>query len=783
MSTHAQARARKVQRKQTKNGGSGKKPKQVAIVRLHKNKTKKVSKKKNVPSRDVRKSTLYGKRDLRNVKTTHSMSNNLTMSNSNPAITIEVDIGVESLQGLSASVVCAALRRGFADSDYNPDYPYHSYIYLTQVFISYVLNTVPKAVTYPYWVVLIGQSLVKKTVNSYSGKITYKFKFDGTFDPLSISWKFPLGPNMYSRQLNFGRRTSTTVNNSFCLIEEPDQYNSDKGEEAWQALLQYLQRDGRADGMHRMVSSTSEVITSKDASAYAVVSCSPGSGSDVGGWYNTLIHELPIRHPLFSKFARPTPGTFLDVRRGGRSARMFSGDSFSLSGLLIDFMTDESLAMKSVPIFKAVDFMEFLEVYLLWLRSATQTAINSLEAQIATSANLTETLAKYVIPLTIQEIALLLRTTMMNAFKDTQHFVQSIYPQTVSDNQQNVFVPFIAGVGTGARPGSTGLLLPLALKENILSLTRVWNSSGRGGKSNPLFWIPVLGKFYADRLSEQDYTITIPTSETSITLPLFKESSAKFFRPSGQKLSKSNSIKKLNELSAEIEINLVDGGVTQGYVAINYPASLDPLIDLLNNHIRTKLTSYTMPVCTLGTDGGINALRSISLTRMFVFDQDRAPEYLDPRFVKAHLRNTSSPYEDRTVQVVSSYDPFVASSWEQVQEYWVLPCCQINSTGSDIGRSIYADRIRAITLEHHSVDYQSPGNGSIGVTLLGLHTRYADRMVRTDKSRSDDLESFFKKCENDGNGGILSGLVGNALSSLFPQAKGVINTIADMVPV
>jgi len=781
MSTHAQAAAKKVQRKQTKNNGGGSKKKTIPVQRVSKTVNKAQKAKVKATRGPKRGKTVYGKRDLRNVKTTHSMSNNLTMSNSNPAITIEVPIRLESLQGISASVVCAALRRGFADSDYNPDYPYMSYVYLTEVLVNYSLNAVPKAVSYPYWLVLIGQSLTKKTVSSYSGKISYKFKFDGQFDAGSLSWKFPLGPQAYSRNLNFGVRTSAYVNNSFCLIEPPSQYTPDKGEEAWQALLQYLQRDSRNDGMHRMISSTSDVVTSKDASAYAVVLSSPGAGNDVGGWFNTLLSEIPIKTPVLSKFAKPPTGAIFDVTRGAKSLRAFSGDSFSVAGFMIDFLSDKSLHFKSPPIFKAIDFMEFLEVYLLWLKSCSQTALNSLEAQVATSVNLTESLEKYKIDLTIQEIALLLRATLMNAFKDTQHFAQSVYPQTVNDGQQNAFVPFIAGVGMGARPGTTGLLLPLALKENILALTRVWNSKGRGGDTNPQFWIPVLGKYYQDRLDESDYTIQIPTSENPITISLFKSASEEFYKPSVT-LKRSLSKGKL-DLAAETEINLVDGAVSSGYVAMSYPGSLNNLIDLLNNHIRTKLANYSMPLCTLGTDGGINAVRSIAMSRMFVTDSIRRQEFADRRFVKAHLSNTLSPYENRIVQLVSSFDPFIAGPWEQIQEFWVLPTVQLNSIGNDVGRSIYSDRIRAISCENHCVDYQNPSSMSVGLTLLSLHNRFADRMVRTDKSRPDDLESFFKDCEAKGDGGILSSLVGNAVSSLFPKAKPFVDMIANVVPV
>jgi len=42
--------------------------------------------------------------------------------------------------------------------------------------------------------------------------------------------------------------------------------------------------------------------------------------------------------------------------------------------------------------------------------------------------------------------------------------------------------------------------------------------------------------------------------------------------------------------------------------------------------------------------------------------------------------------------------------------------------------------------------------------------------------------SFFDQCETTGDSGILSGLVGSALSALFPKAAGVINAVAGVVP-
>jgi len=248
-------------------------------------------------------------------------------------------------------------------------------------------------------------------------------------------------------------------------------------------------------------------------------------------------------------------------------------------------------------------------------------------------------------------------------------------------------------------------------------------------------------------------------------------------------------------LTADI-IDYIDGydATINKYLQVNDPGRLQTLAAIWNNWLGTWPQTFSMSLSELGTEGGINVLCSINMTRDFVdFGPSSKVSPTARKMVKAHddtgivdLRVakkkylSKSIYTDRSVVATTSQSAFLAAPYEQIQNIWILPGNNISGSTAPAGGTFYT-RYQSMQSEVYTAVSSS---GSDGEILANKNYTYAAKMVHGREAPPSDWEQLFTEAAKRGRGGILSGLIANFVGSAFGStAGGVANAVADLLPV
>jgi len=406
-------------------------------------------------------------------------------------------------------------------------------------------------------------------------------------------------------------------------------------------------------------------------------------------------------------------------------------------------------------------------------------------------------LATLICPLTLQEVMLLLRNTMMGAYKDSQAAVQGCLPFRPSGSGSNSFTPFLAGTNSCALD-TLDMFLPTPLVENIRSLAarRVPSKTSKGK-----FWyLPVLGQMFQDELSAADYT-TVVTIGGVPQAPMSVFQTGAVFEATDIDLKGNES----KHMLAETLISLIDGTTGSSQAFINDPEHLKTLCTLWNAWLNgSGIAQYSTAVITLGTEKGINVLCSVAMTRIWgSTGNDHAHNILtglrpqkttehvlpcssskkktvvsDTRFSGNKKRSiTSTVYAIRQAFIDVSQGEILGAPYEQVQGTWILPLYELLSDGE---QPTSIQKWQFIMEEQNS---KARSSGIDGVSLAAMHSVYASKMTRSKLAPKDDWSEFFTEMARTGRGGILTGLVAGLVGAAFPALGGVANTIADALPI
>jgi len=504
----------------------------------------------------------------------------------------------------------------------------------------------------------------------------------------------------------------------------------------------------------------------RDTSVFATAITVTGLGASGygGGVANLMALEVPIMKPLFTLFSScsETPSV---VAIGGRMYNWSSfviGDTMLLSHMLSTCLSEAELGSKKPILVKQVDFLELGDVVAQWVQQIVQAFFND-----NTNSLTFDQASSVLCPLTLQEVLLLLRNTTMAAFKDTQPGVQGLYPIAPVNSNSNEFVPFVSGAST-CWLFTNDPDWPVPLIENIRAL------SGRAihlSKSQDMWWMPSIGKFQLDQLASSDYPVTcqlqvdVPNVFPSVfaTGVLYKKES----RDSKGKIS--------SEMLLESAIDLIDGQTGANQVSINDPTQLKFLATQWNNWLATSgVASYSVKLAKFGTEKGISALYSGSMTRHWnpiVGEKKEKQEQIYPRITDVRLEQTKNkaivtgPYVDRFVVADSSQGRIMAVPYEQVLQTWVLPQNKIIVNGNFNSTSF--QKVQLAMGEPYSTSLSS---GNDGVPLAQMHMIYASKMTKAKLAETNDWSSTFSELEKQGRGGILSsivGTVGEVITSLL----------------
>jgi len=573
---------------------------------------------------------------------------------------------------------------------------------------------------------------------------------------------------------SYGNTWSAGWENTSVLIDgfptvsiTPIAYTDPLGQSSFQDLCQFMADNTTDPGFKKsaaLVPVSTVTPFDNDVSVYAIIQQWQGVGSASigGGFFGLAQHEVPIQRPLLTLFlASLDPGGSDVPNRFFAKSWPVAGDNTFLGASLCDMFTLPETHSRERTKFHAVDFLEFGDVLAIWMQTIAQSLLNSDPTLIASAV---------VCPLTLQEVLLLLRNTMMGGFRDTQGAVQGLLPWMPSGSTDNQFNPFTSSVGSCPLQ-TLDMQLPIPLIENVRALA---GKKVPTGSTGVCWYAPVLGQYETDVLSSGDYLITPQGGEA---VSVF--TTGAIFRKKVKDTKGNMTVMSL----LETPISLVDGDAAGTLVMINSPSRLKILIDMWNDWIKSSgVGSYSVQMGTFGTEKGITALSSVTMTRHWVavpVELSQEAFNSDSRLQKSNLKYlTSTVYANRQAYADSSQGRIIATCYEQVLQTWILPVIETESSAET--NSTLLQRWQLAMEENFLASYTT---GESGTTFSSLHAAYAKKMCKTVLQEPDDWTKFFEAMSATGRGGILSAVVANLVSSFVPSAKGILTSISDMLPI
>jgi len=691
--------------------------------------------------------------------------------------------------GFPAALTSLCLQRGWMAGAENPSVPFLAFGYLCYILQSFALNAVLPVVRLPRCFALACQAVTSKSVPASGGKVNYKFTFDqdATF-PFNIVLG-PTGNALYSLTIPDASSTTGVWQNS----QAPTTWSLAAGQTAYQSLTQWLEVSKYAvpGGALELVPSNDINKMSKDVSAFAVTYSDPGGGYNFTGGFGKQVYlEVPIHSPLFSAYYS-NPTNVLDVNRYADFTLAFAGSSF-MQGLLATLLKEKWAGMKTPPTLKCIDLNEFNEVYAIIIQKGLTNALMDPETQVVlqgmSPADIPAYLTTYYqCPITLLEFTILIRDVMMNLLKDTQFAVQDTFPRSSANLNTNLFTACTAGTNTCALGGSTSMLFPRILVENMRACTFGLVQSGKNGR-NPIFALPILGVYSNVTLDENDYNVTITVGSTPYSFPVFKQ------------------------VSGEQQISLIDG-TTPGDAAvvfINDPGPNNMLVSHFNTWLdgQSQAATFISSLTSVGTDAGVNVLTNMNLTTYWTPapDQDsklqaRKREYWkavddwhnrtekdkkmkepvpdwkptlhETRFGRTDRRMShldTSSYANSIVQAVTCRFPLVSAVWEGGQQFFIQPVIDAVTEGT-VNASNQISRIAAQQREFYLL-ITSIGSNTTN-TLAYRHDMLASMCVctRNGASKGTDFETQLATIATEGGGGIFNDIVSAFESVAVPLVK------------
>jgi hypothetical protein len=717
------------------------------------------------------------------------------------AIVIEVPIEYANFYVFASGYLTRALEKGFAASSDEDYYPYFAWIYIANLLSQYASGSVPPALKLPFVLHCIGRALTTKTVGMDNGKVTYAFIVNPTTIPAPNLW--PVGYDIYGYVFYMGAVPPTPpLINGFpvmTIVGFPT-YTVELGAAAFANMNLFLANKMADNDDFKLVNSTSPTPFDKDVSSFALMRNQQGlgfAGVASGGFGQLATLEVPIFRPLLSLLQSfPVPGGSGEAARYPNLIQNVAGDASTLGAYLGTLIPVSNQGVKRPIKFHVIDFNEFLETIAFWMQGLMNASVSDPLGTWSTTnppTNLT-------CPLTLQEVALLLRNTMMECFKDTQAGVQGLYPVTPSAGTDFQYVPFTAHVGTCFLE-SVPWNLPTAIVENLRDLVVRYTQRS---KTDFEFFVPVLSEFRNDLISDADFTyIYAATEGDPVAYPVFKPATM-----AENKRRVFNDKKQIMEdiLVAETAVSFVDGSSSAGYLAINDPAVLTVLAGSWDDWLKsTGLSTYSMTLSPFSAEIGINVLYSGAATRHWIGGPDsqnstrggrkqpkppssteivkkrevRHAREFSTRFTRAkHKAILASPYIDRLAIADSFQSVPLTDPYSQIMKVWILPVIENEVLAVD--DSTLIPRWQALMKETYLVNSST---GFDGISLSDMHYQYAQKMIKSRTAPDDAWDNFFKEMAAQGRGGILSSLVAGAVGMFFPSAAGIANQIADALPI
>jgi hypothetical protein len=712
-------------------------------------------------------------------------------------------IGSTSCLGFAIGFVTRALEKGYATFASSVNNPALAWYYTNYVLLQFAKGAVPAVQNLPFCLLAFGRAISQKTVGLAHGKITYSFDTASSISPSTTTFVYTGGSAAWTIGYVPPSSSATYVDGFPVITNGAIVVPEDNGATAFNEMCNFLETKLGKNSPFRMVAISTKTPLDRDVSSYAVISTQVGSGfagTGTGGVVGLANLEVPIFRPFLSTFGGALQNSILNQSRWGNLVSDVSGDALYMGAMI--GCGNAKWNCKRNPKFSFVDFGLLMDTLSKWVLGIQTAACNDPTGQWVGSG-LSPWQNNYQCPLSYQEVQFLLRNTLMQAFKKTQAAVQGIAPIAPEINGLG-FTPFTAGIGTCFLDTVTWKM-PRLLAENIKALV---SRTAVHNKKDLEFFEPVLGISSKNALNASNYeyswTGSGQTGNTSGSLPSFAVLTSNFKRTKVD----AKGLKTVT-VAPEIPVSVIDGSCiltsVLSYVAINNPSRLQALASLWNEWLsQFGLSNYSCSLVDFSTDPGVNILYSSILNRCVSYgdvDLGTLPSSVkeDPRDFNKHVKNYSNKKSEtaeidlrmerklksvgnpfyEAIPVVSDVcqSDFLEAPYEQIQKFWVVPTYPIYSV--NVGSAPVIQQIQAFMKQPF---LQNSSSGFDGVTLDSQTTTYAQKMLKGRQDNLSDADRFLDEMDKIGKAGILSSLVGGALGALFPSAKGIIDTVADIVP-
>ena len=617
---------------------------------------------KKYKKREVKnkKAEYYVSKDMRNARTTHTLNSNNTLTTMNPSLVYDIQGTQAALDAVANAFVNFALNRDWAASCPDPSYPYWARVYVSNILYNAATNGTLLSSSVTDILNNVCNAIRNKGVPSGQGRVEYKWTFPGFTVP---EWKIAMGPPIYDRYWQTGviQNNGGETNSFFKSIVPPDTYTEELGQVAWTSLSQFLHtlsETGKGSKLLVLRANAPGGPLERDVSAFAnnIVTLG-GSFANVGGLGALSQLEVPIKSPIYSVFV---PGqtnagypAFSPVRYG-KFSRSRTGDGMSLVMAQLLDGNENIHRMKNNFKFKYVDFNEIAEVVFMYMSELIYLTLDDPQVQNAIIVNgVAAATQSCTCPLTLQEVLLILRYTLLSAMSETQYGVQGTYYSAPENTNDNKFCPFITSYAVGPIPGATEMMLPMILIENIRSLLYRINRNYLGGKQNPNIYVPVLGQYYLDAFNQADWVVShlYKEDEPPLLVNVFKDNTTGcHYKGVDKKTGKPI-------FGAEIPISMIDGQTENDILAIGDPGPISELVQMWNSWLVTR-SSKSTTLTTLGKEAGITSCTVLPVTRIWVKNQVDAERISRKPPRKTYLKCTAedSLYGERaTATVMSQY--------------------------------------------------------------------------------------------------------------------------------
>jgi len=693
-------------------------------------------------------------------KGSNTTTNNIAAS-ATSVVEIPVIIDNEAVAAASRACVNYALQRGWNSNEATPAW------YYALVRLNYILSAYCSGDQQGNWgslprcIVQLGNLLKpKKNLPYYGGKISYNFV---QIDPVT-GFQYLSGPpsnNAYSTYGVYGIHEPST--GAPTIVPPPGGWPGigPVTDQALQSMFAYCQSHARnakeAAFWENIPSNTELPDWSQDPSAYAYVANVDGSVSQSTGGYATIVRsEIPCHRPLFAGFAFNSSG--VEWARYPGWQHPFAGDILSNMGLYFSqTVRGRALRMKRAPVYKTIDVEEFIDVLAQYVtelltKASSDPLLQGNQSQIQ------------ICSLNYYQLRYMLRYDLMYMFANTQPFVSRLFPQVTSPGHFD-FCALQAAAGLFSTTAS-GARYPQFLIENMRSLTLRVMYNAKGGVSNPVIYVPVLSAPSGSQPNWKDYIYS--TFDGTVTTHQAFPDPNGFGNPS-----------------------IIDGSLGSAQVSMS-DSELVSLFANVWNEWLNQLTTYSCPLGNLSTDAGPISLLTTSqqvagpFLRKELAKQDSKSKLTVGEMARQKLRKASNVppvWEEIGVVSITSFSP-ILDSVTPVLYAFIIPVAYLTEANSDPDtHRIGTEQGR--TKEMSRITQIGQWGGNFTYSTLGRkHKTFVDYMVKAREAEKSTMEELFMEAEKYGFGGILSNLIGSFAKSILPkEAAGVVDTIADMVPI